>query len=405
MSDRKHPPAGLMIATGILVIIVTLVFARLAYGLILPPMREGLGLTYPQVGNLGTVTALAYLCLVMVAGSVAARHGGKFAVLLGVIFATAGFVGLSLASDYLALIVLMALLGFGTAFAYTPLVSLLATWFPERRGAVIGLLTSGVGIGMLMAGFLVPYLTESFGAQGWRIAWRVFAVAGVLAVVAVLAFLRDPPLPSTHDTRPVERAAVFRNRRVIVVGLAYGVIGTTYIVQTLFMYSYALASGVLPLTAGRLASIMGVLSIVAAPTWGWLSDRLGRGNAMLMAMTAVLVATAVPVIWPLTPGFAVHYMILGCATSGLFTSVLAASTEQVQPREAPLAVSYVTVFFAVGQFVGPAVSGMLIEWTGGFQVVFVISCAVLAVGIYLSWLIRGFSGPLATADVSENPRS
>ncbi|GAB2800182.1 YbfB/YjiJ family MFS transporter [Halomonas shantousis] len=399
MTAPQRPPAGLMIATGILVIVVTLVFARLAYGLILPPMREGLGLSYQQAGNLGTVTALAYLCLVMVAGSVAARKGGKLAILLGVLFATTGFVGLSLASNYLVLLALMALLGFGTAFAYTPLISLLATWFPARRGAVIGLLTSGVGIGMLLAGFLVPYLTERFGSEGWRMTWCVFAATGVLAMVAVLAFLRNPPLPETSQAQPIDRAGVFRNRRVIVVGLAYGVIGMTYIVQTLFMFSYALDAGVSTQTAGRLVSAMGVLSIVAAPTWGWLSDRLGRGSAMLVAMILVLVATAMPVAWPVTSSFVAHYLLLGGATSGLFTSVLAASTEQVAPREAPLAVSYVTVFFAIGQLLGPALAGTLIEWTGGFQVVFAISCLVLMAGIYLSWLIRGFSRPAAASGV------
>src|SRR5690606_42113800 len=67
-----------------------------------------------------------------------------------------------------------------SAFAYTPLVSLLATWFPQRRGAVIGLLSSGVGIGMVWAGMMVPYFTELFGSQGWRYVWGLFAAVGVV---------------------------------------------------------------------------------------------------------------------------------------------------------------------------------------------------------------------------------
>src|SRR5690625_4097554 len=168
ISAKQRPPAWLMIGTGILVVVVALVFGRLTYGLILPPMRDGLGLSYQQAGTLGTITALGYVSLVMVAGSFASRFGGQLAVLLGVLLALTGFIGLSLASNYYLIMALMALLGCGTAFAYTPLVSVLATWFPERRGAVIGLLSSGVGIGMLSAGSLIPYLTEIFGPQGWR---------------------------------------------------------------------------------------------------------------------------------------------------------------------------------------------------------------------------------------------
>src|SRR5690606_27435135 len=122
---------------------------------------------------LGTASALGYLVLIMVAGMVASRWGGRIAVLCGVAMTMVGFVGLALASDYRVLVALMALLGFGTAFAYTPVISLLAGWFPERRGEVIGIANSGVGVGLLLAGALVPYLSTTFAERGWRIAWAL----------------------------------------------------------------------------------------------------------------------------------------------------------------------------------------------------------------------------------------
>jgi MFS family permease len=398
-----------MIGTGIFVVVVVLVFARLAYGLILPPMRAGLGLSYQQAGNLGTITAFGYVCLVMVAGVFAARFGGQLAVLLGVLLAVTGFIGLSLASNYYLIMALMLLLGCGTAFGYTPLVSVLATWFPERRGAVIGLLSSGVGIGMVSAGTLIPYFTEAFGSQGWRLAWALFAVIGGLVAIAVLAFLRNPPIPTGENgqpPRPVDKAAVFRNRRLTIVGLVYGVIGLTYIVQTIFMFSFAVDSGIPALTAGRLTAMTGILSIFASPSWGWLSDRIGRGNALMLAMSLALVATLLPILSPTLLGFAIHYALLGATIAGLFTSVLAASTEQVEAREAPLAVSYVTVFFAVGQFLGPAIAGWIMDLSGDFRAMFVFSCAVMVLGVYLCWLVRGFGRqgavPLAAAQECSN---
>ncbi|NLO80314.1 MAG: YbfB/YjiJ family MFS transporter [Xanthomonadaceae bacterium] len=397
---RPRPPAWLMIGTGIFVVVVTLVFGRLAYGLILPPMRDGLGLSYQQAGTLGTVTALGYVCLVMVAGAFAGRFGGQLSVLLGVLLTVAGFTGLSLASDYYLIMVLMLVLGCGTAFAYTPLVSLLATWFPQRRGAVIGLLSSGVGIGMVWAGMMVPYFTELFGSQGWRYVWGLFAAVGVVVAIGVVAFLRNPPLPvgaNGEGPRPVDKAAVYRNRRLLIVGLVYGVIGLTYIVQSVFMYSYAVDSGIPPLTAGRLAAMTGLLGIFASPTWGSLSDRIGRGNALVLSMSLALLATAVPIIQPTLFGFTFHYAVLGCTVSGMFTSVLAAATEQVEAREAPLAVSFVTVFFAVGQLLGPAIAGMIVDWTGEFRTMFMFTCSVMAIGVYLCWLVRGFSRPRRAA--------
>jgi MFS family permease len=394
MSLFKRPPTWAMIITGMLVTLVVVVLARVAYGLILPFMREDLGLSYQQAGNLGTASALGYLCLVMFAGVYAARCGGRAAVLLGLGLTTAGFIGLSLSSHYVLLVVLMTLLGFGTAFSYTPVISLLASWFPERRGAVIGMANSGVGIGLLITGTLVPYLNATQGEDGWRLTWGVFAAVSALAAAAVFLFLRNPPHlvhAGGAAPAPIDKASVYRNRHVLTVGLLYGVIGITYIAQAIFMYSFALSAGVPALTAGRLAALAGVLSIFSSPCWGWLSDRFGRGSSLVASVSLTMIGTLIPVLWPTLPGFAAHFIIVGCTMSGMFTSVLAASAEKVKPVQAPLALSYVTLFYAIGQFVGPAAAGMVIEHAGGFRAAFAASCAIMAFGVYLSWQLRAGS--------------
>lgn len=116
-----RPPVWLLVGTGIICTLVVVVFARLAYGLVLPTMRESLGLSYAAAANLGTVTALGYLSLVMVAGVFAARYGPRRSILLGLVLGALAFCGLAVASSYLLVLLLMAVLGFATAFAYTPI--------------------------------------------------------------------------------------------------------------------------------------------------------------------------------------------------------------------------------------------------------------------------------------------
>jgi MFS family permease len=387
----ERPPAWIMIVTGMLVTLTAVALSRLAYGLILPFMRAGLGISYQQAGNLGTASALGYLCFVMLAGVLAARRGGRATVLLGTSLTTIGFLGLSVAEHYSLLLVLMLMLGFGTAFAFTPVISLLASWFPARRGAVIGITNSGIGLGMVCAGALVPYLNSAYGSIGWRMTWGVFAAVSATATIAVFMFLRNPPTLAaapTHVQIPLDKGSVYKNRHVITVGLLYGVVGLTYIAQAIFMYSFALESGVAPLTAGRLAAMMGILSIFASPGWGWLSDRFGRASVLTTAVSLTLIGTLIPVIWPVLPGFVLHFLILGCTVSGMFTSILAASSESVQPHQAPLAVSFVTLFYAAGQFIGPAIAGLIIEHAGGFRPAFATNCLIMTAGVYLSWQLR-----------------
>lgn len=393
-----RPPNWAMIATGVLVVIVVLVFARLAYGLILPFMREGLKLDYQQAGNLGTASALGYLCLIMVSGIVAARWGGRMTIMIGVLLTTAGFCGLSVSSNYILMVCWMVLLGFGTAFSYTPTISLLVGWFPHRRAGVIGAANSGAGIGMLLVGSLVPYLNEVFSGIGWRVTWAVFAVAGFLTALAVFYLL--PNAPETGVTAAKQErsgnGAIYRNRHVIRIGLLYAIMGSTYVVQAIFMYSYALSAGLSAIAAGRLAAMSGILSIFSGPVCGWLADRFGRRAVIQALVLADLVGTALPVLWPSLAGFALYYFIIGLAMSGLFTVVLAAATEAVPSRDAPVAVSYVTLFYAVAQLVCPAIAGLVIETAGGFRPVFAGNVALLVLALYLSLQLKMEAAPRQT---------
>ena len=179
--------------------------------------------------------------------------------------------------------------------------------------------------------------------------------------------------------------AVFRNPYVVIVGIIYGIVGMTYIVQAIFMYSYALAANIDPDVAGALAAFMGMLGIVFGPVWGSLSDQLGRGQSLTLSMLMAFVSTLVPVLSPTLYGFATHYLILGVAVTGMFTSSLAASTERVNVDQAPLAVSYVTMFFAAGQLVGPSAAGWLIGVTDAFRFTFGVSAGLILLGALLSF--------------------
>jgi MFS family permease len=386
-TENQRPAAWLLVLTGIICTLVVVVFARLAYGLVLPAMREDLGLSYAQAANLGTVTALGYLSLVMLAGVFAGRFGGRLAILLGLVMGALGFLGLSLASNYYVLLALMVLLGFATAFAYTPLISLLGAWYPEKRGTIIGLANSGVGLGMLLTGSLVPWITHRDPANGWRLVWIIFAVAALAAALLVYLVLRDPPdqdRASSQKKGSTTPRSVYRNSHVITIGLIYGVVGITYIVQSIFMYSFALDVGISAASAGRLVALMGLISIFAGPGWGWAADRIGHANALMICMSLSLMGTLLPVFWPVTTAFALHYVLLGFSITGLFTSILAASTSTVQAAQAPVAVSFVTLFFALGQLLGPAIAGLLIEWQDGFRLVFALSAGLMIFGIILS---------------------
>ncbi|WP_407571217.1 MFS transporter [Deinococcus altitudinis] len=358
--------------------------ARLAFGTVLPEMRRDLHLSYTQSGSLGTLTALGYLILLLPAGLLARRWSNRGSVLLGLCLVTAGFVGLWQGHGFPLIQAMMLLLGVGTAFVFTPLVALLTGWFPQQRGTVIGLASSGVGLGLLLAGLLVPRLEHLFGTPSWRLVWAVYAGLGTLSVVLSVLVLRDPPRSAPGTAEESSGLAVYLDPGVLQVGLGYGLGGFAYSIQVLFMLSYMLAQGVSSSVAGLLVAINGLVSVFAGVGWGWLSDRLGRGPAMILAATLSLLATLAPTLAPSLVSFSVYWVVIGLTISGLFTLFQAAGTEQVSRADVPIALSAITLFYALGQLIGPALAGRVLDSAGGFRATFLLTALALLLSAAVS---------------------
>lgn len=375
---------------GMFTTIVVLAFARLSYGVVLPFMREGLAITYKEAGYLGTTTSLGYVCTVIFAGIFAAKWGGKKTILLGLSLVTAGLVGLSLTPVYWMTFAFMLLLGIGTAFTYTPLISLLVAWFPQNKGFVIGLTTSGVGIGLLFTGVVVPRLGTVYTEIGWRLSWGFFAFIALFVVLLTFLFIKNPPtlIASKKNDQQSSPKEIYKNPKVIIVGLIYGIIGVTYIVQMIFIMSFMIESGINIKIAGHLMALNGILSIFSGPIWGVISDKLGRRLSLMMTMALTAFSMFLPVISPTLIGFTLHMIILSCTITGLFTLIQASSMDHVKPSDMPIAFSYVTFYFAVGQFIGPTIAGWLIDDWGGFKSAFLFSSICLSLGLLLTLKVK-----------------
>lgn len=385
---------------GMLTTVVVLAFARLSYGIILPFMRDGLHLTYKEAGYLGTTTSLGYLSTIIFAGVLASKWGSKRTILLGISLVTLGLLGLAFTTSYWITFLFMILLGIGTSFTYTPFISLLVAWFPQKKGTIIGLTTSGAGLGILFSGIIVPYLSSVNPENGWRWSWGIFFLIGIIVILLTLFFVKNPPMEMAMDSKPASSLKeVYKNPKVINVGLIYGIIGITYIVQTIFIMSYMIDSGINTKYAGQLMALNGILSIFSGPVWGSISDKIGRRTSLILTMGLTLFSMALPIFSPTILGFTCHLIILSCTTTGLFTLTQALSMDYVRTADMPIAFSYVTFYFAIGQFLGPTIAGWLIEDGGGFKSAFLFMSLCLVIGLVLTFKVKNSIQGKALADI------
>lgn len=167
-----------------------------------PTFKEELQLTKDDIGWIGGTLLVAYGVGQLINGQLAEQFSARRLLAIGMLcsalfnllFAfTTGYIGLtfSLTAGLALLVFFWGANGYSQALGWTPIVRVVANWFPpERRGRAMGFLGTGYQLTTALT-FLV--CTGAARLMGWRGAFYV--PAGLLAGTAIIMylFLRESP--------------------------------------------------------------------------------------------------------------------------------------------------------------------------------------------------------------------
>lgn len=368
---------------GTLMIITTTGLARMAYGAILPYMQEGLNLSISQAGMLGTIMFLGYLITVGLSGILTMRWGAKGVLMVGSGAVVISMLGLAWSPGFGWIACCMLIIGAGSALVFTPLMSVMIGWFPDQRGTVLGILLSGAGIGMLLSGFLIPVIIRLFPDLGWRAVWLCFGAISLLVMIIAGMILKNPAVPSNLQ-RDQEKPNWLQNKELMKIAVLYFLVGMAYLIPNLYQSSYMLAMGMSGNTTGMIYAVAGIASILGGPIWGNISDRLGVQRTFMMAWLFAIAGDVVPLVMGNTAGFAISSLIWGSSIGGLVTLIQVKASQQVPPKYIPAAIGFISVFYAVGQMLGPGISGWMIDHMGGFAVAYGFGAVIYFTGFVIN---------------------
>lgn len=189
--------------------------------------------------------------------------------------------------------VLMGL--FGSACMFSPLLTYVSRWFERRRGSAVALISSGQAV----AGTIWPPLLQ-FGLDeiGWRRTMMLFGLFLVLAVIALaVAFLRPPPdvpAPATATTRGVHRLdSVIGLPPNLAMALLMLAIFCCCVPMAMPMQHVVAYCGDLGFASQYGAAMLSVLlgtAFLARQFWGWLCDRIGGLQTLVLSSMAQITA-------------------------------------------------------------------------------------------------------------------
>jgi MFS family permease len=396
--------AWIIAFTGTLVTILAHGFGRMSYSVILPSMREGLSLSYTQVGLIGTGNFIGYLCFAILGGFLAARFGVRKVVFISLVVIGISLLLTGLSNSFLFAFLMRLVTGLGNGSAYVPIMALPAAWFVARkRGLGTGIVSGGIGVGLFLSGLILPPVIAYFGSDGWRYAWYLMGITVFALSLVCYAFLRNSPAEKglsiyggREEAKAGPKVTLFSAWRDVVkepeiwkLGCVYFMYGFSYIIYLTFFVAYLCKEcNLRPADAGRIFAVLGLFSMFCGVVWGYISDVLGRRYGSLLAYLTLGLSYVIFAFWQDTVGFYVSAIIFGSTAWSIPTIMAAASGDAVGGKLAPAGLGFITLFFGIGQALGPALAGLIKDVTGTFTYAFLLSAAVSVIGALISLVLR-----------------
>lgn len=257
---------------------------RTAFGLLAPMIQPEFALTNTHIGMINGVLALTWSLSSFFLTRAADLTGrSKLLLVMATVIFSLASISSGLAVGLLTLVAARALMGLAEG-GLPPLTFHIVNSEvpPEKRGLALGLTST---IGLQAIPLLGPLLIVGIGtAYGWREAFWVAGVPGLIMAAAIALFIRNPPHNRAADTpkgafRPLLRV---RNIRV------------SMLLATLNMTSYATLLGFGPLYLVNVAGVgnatmsvamtgVGLAGVLFAFAGPMLSDRIGRKPVIFAA--------------------------------------------------------------------------------------------------------------------------
>ena len=345
-------------------------FVQFGFSLTLPSMEESLHLSHTEAGLLITISAATRIGSALASGTLAPRYGSRSMIVAGTVAVGISMVLLGFSRNYGMAVGAGVLMGIGGGAALTPVMGLLSAWFLMRdRGLAAGIAASGGSIAFIVGGVFVPILTGANWEDGWRHSWQLFGGIVLAVAVASLLFVREQPPEQADAGRqqgpprsswPVE---AFKSPAVWLIALIAFTSGWAQNLFTTFFGLYLTQeNGISLSTVGQLVILIGVLSIGSGVLWGWMSDKLGRGQAFAYSF---VVQGASFVLLALIPGFVpflIASILMGVTLRATYTICAASAGDYVPVRFSAAAFALMSVGAGLGSTISPTIGGLVADY-------------------------------------------
>ena len=362
------------------------------------PLKENYGFTTTQTQIIFSVALATFAVVMVLADRWQDKIGPRKVAIVGGVLLGLGYILARFSNgSFYRLVGSIGLIGgAGLGFGYVCPIAACVKWFPDKRRLITGLAVAGFGGGAWIFAKLASSLIESIGIAA------TFMVLGLIFLVAIVSssfLMINPPegwIPRGFKVE--EKGAEKRSNKNIT---WKKMLKTKKFWFLWLMYMFGASAGLLVignlkpfgvysgLTAAVAGSAVGILALFNAGgriTWGFVSDKIGRANSMiimfllqgimmlvLMKMGSTVLLLTIAAAW------------VGFNYGGIFALFPSATADFFGTKNLGVNYGFVFTSYGVAGIFGPILGGKVFDLTGSYLYAFIpagVLC-IIAAGLAL----------------------
>ncbi|MCL1593127.1 MAG: MFS transporter [Actinomycetia bacterium] len=354
-------------------------FVALSLGILAVVFIEDIGITRAQLGLVFAVNSVGAAVISPVVGRFTDRMGGRGSLVIVAFASAAAFLVLGLAPS-LTVLVGGSLIGAVAQAGSNPATNkLIAEDLPPgSQGVVTGIKQSGVQAFVFVGGVVVPSMALAWGRLSAYVVFAAFAVS--LGVFAMWF------LPSSNRSRHV--APDVRSGRlpsdiwwITLYGFLLGLSGSVTVLYALFT-TESLGRSIV--AGGAVVAVVGLTAMPARIMWARHAERNHAYRSSLIVIAVLAIGASLTLV---LAGFGPWWVIWLAA---VLTGIGPSSWNSVGmlglivfagPEAAGRASGVVLSGFLVGLGIGPPLFGWIVDSTGSYTTIWLLSTVASVLGL------------------------
>lgn len=394
---------GWIVVAGVFFMVAATCGSFYSFGVFFIPIMNEFGWARGVISGVFFVSGLVYAASVPLIGIIADRFGFKWVSIVTATMMGLGFIlGSRVQTVWQMYLVIGLFPGIGACAAIPLPLSVVANWFVRRQGLALGLASAGIGVGAALVPLIVTAIETRFE---WRTA--MFVVGTIILVIYIpIAFLviRQPdrayvkkhegeitPEIDPDNTKNTLDISLPQALKTLPFWSLFTIFGFVILCLALIithLVPYARDSGVSPMIAAGLLTIMGLASIVGRLSAGYLSDRVGAGRVMFYCLTVQGIMIIALSKMNTTGLFYLFALVFGIAYGGNLVMIPRMTATTFGVKSMGAIYGGLSVADGVGFAIGPVLAGLLFDLFGNYTNALIITGIGMFIAVAATFVFK-----------------